>query len=265
MRHSITGDFAGRAQTDPLLFVAHRDEILLQSQQVFQLVLRQPEFGERLVGGERPVFGRHVFASVQSLAHRIEDIEPDAFEVVIVDEFHHAAAASYERLLTRLRPRYLLGLTATPERADGKSVLDWLTGESHRSLACGTRSTRVALPVSLFGVNDTANLSAVRFERGRYVLGELDQVLTGDHVRALRVRHAVEQYLSEPHRMRALDSARASVTHTSWQENSPGSTIRRWHWMPPPHAMTAARRSVASAGEIRVIFTVDLSTKASTC
>ena len=113
---------------DSLLFVAHRDEILRQSQQVFQLVLRDPGFGERLVGGERPQSGRHIFASVQSLANRVDDIEPDDFDVVIVDEFHHAAAASYDRLLKRLTPKFLVGLTATPERADGKSVLEWFDG-----------------------------------------------------------------------------------------------------------------------------------------
>ena len=65
-----------------MLFVAHRDEILLQSQQVFQLVLRDPEFGERLVGGERPRAGRHVFASVQSLANRIDEIDSGRFRRV---------------------------------------------------------------------------------------------------------------------------------------------------------------------------------------
>ena len=55
-----------------------------------------------------------------------------------------------------------------------------------------------------FGVNDAADLSAVRFERGRYVAGELDNVFTGDHVRALRIRQAVEEFVTDPHEMRAL-------------------------------------------------------------
>ena len=133
-----------------LLFVAHRDEILRQSQHVFQLVLREPGFGERLVGGERPHAGRHVFASVQSLANRVDEIEPDGFDVVIVDEFHHAAAASYERLLSRLKPKILLGLTATPERADGRSVLDWFDGRIAGVPALGCTRPGIALSVSLF-------------------------------------------------------------------------------------------------------------------
>ena len=70
---------------DSLLFIAHRDEILRQSQQVFQLVLREPGFGERLVAGVRPRSGRFVFASVMSLANRIDELDPDAYDVVIVD------------------------------------------------------------------------------------------------------------------------------------------------------------------------------------
>ena len=188
-----------------LLFVAHRDEILLQSQQVFQLVLREQDFGERLVGGERPRAGHHVFASVQSLANRIDEIDPDGFDVIIVDEFHHAAAASYERLLSRLKPRFLLGLTATPERADGQSVLEWFDGRiASESRLWDALDQGLLCPFHYFGVNDPTDLSTARFERGRYVPGELDNVLTGDHVRALRIRQAVEEFVTDPHQMRAL-------------------------------------------------------------
>ena len=153
---------------DSLLFVAHRDEILRQSQQVFQLVLREPGFGERLIGGERPWSGRHVFASVQSLARRVGDIEPDGFDVAIVDEFHHAAAASYDRLLKRLTPKFLLGLTATPERADGRSVLEWFDGRiAFESRLWDALDQGLLCPFHYFGVNDTTDLSAVRFERRR--------------------------------------------------------------------------------------------------
>ena len=92
-----------------LLFVAHREEILEQSRATFAHAMRDGNFGERWVGGDRPKQFEHVFASVQSLnAKGVESIDPTHFDVVIVDEFHHAAAASYERLLTRLQPRELL-------------------------------------------------------------------------------------------------------------------------------------------------------------
>ncbi len=243
-----------------LLFVAHRDEILRQSQQVFQLVLGEPGFGERLVGGERPRSGRHVFASVQSLAKRVEDIEPNGFDVVIVDEFHHAAATSYERLLSRLEPKVLLGLTATPERADGQSVLDWFDGRiASESRLWDALDQGLLCPFHYFGVNDATDLTTVRFERGRYVPSDLEKLLTGDHVRALRIRDAVNEYVTDPHRMRALGFC-AGVDHAHFMareftrfgypavalDGSTPTDDRR-------AALTRLRR-----GKLRAVFTVDL-------
>src|SRR5207245_2826927 len=86
---------------DPtLLFVAHRKEILEQSLRTYREVLMDGSFAELYVGGARPERWRHVFASVQSLAsYGVELIPRDHFDVVVVDEFHHAEAATYRRLL----------------------------------------------------------------------------------------------------------------------------------------------------------------------
>jgi HKD family nuclease len=86
-----------------VLFVAHRQEILKQSLGAFRQVLRSGDFGELYVDGHRPDEWRHVFASIQSLAQvDLEHLDPTAFDVVIVDEFHHAAAPTYRRLLEHL-------------------------------------------------------------------------------------------------------------------------------------------------------------------
>jgi superfamily II DNA or RNA helicase len=108
-----------------LLFVAHRDEILRQSLATYRAVLRREEFGE-IHGGGRIAEGRHVFAMIQSLHEgKLGNIAPNASDVVVVDEFHHAAADSYDRLPNHVEPRELLGLTATPERLDGRDVTEW--------------------------------------------------------------------------------------------------------------------------------------------
>src|SRR4029078_13054034 len=102
-----------------LLFVAHRKEILEQSLRTYREVLADPGFGELYVGGARPERWGHVFASVQSLsAYGIERIPADAYEIVVVDEFHHAEARTYRKILDHLAPLELLGLTDTPERGD---------------------------------------------------------------------------------------------------------------------------------------------------
>ena len=118
-----------------LLFVAHRREILEQSLRTYREVMGDGDFGELYVGGARPERWQHVFASVQSLtSYGVENIPADAFDVVVIDEFHHAEARTYRRILDHLTPQELLGLTATPERTDGTDVRSLLRG-SHRSRA----------------------------------------------------------------------------------------------------------------------------------
>ncbi len=243
-----------------LLFVAHRMEILEQSQRVFQLVLRDPSFGEKLVAGERPRHGRHVFASIQSLARLVDTIDPNGFDVVVVDEFHHAAAESYDRLLNRLNPQILLGLTATPERTDGQSVLGWFDNRiASESRLWDALDQGLLCPFHYFGVNDTADLSAVEFRRGRYVQGEIDKVLTGDHVRARRICDAVEKIVSHPHEMRALGFC-AGVGHAHFmaaQYTRFGYPAVALDGTTPADERRAVREKLRR-GEIRAIFTVDL-------
>lgn len=120
-------------EVDSLLFVAHREQILAQSREMFRHILRDGSFGELLVAGSRPAEWRHVFASVQSLARvDIGRLAPDHFQMVVVDEFHHASqeTKTYADLLRHVEPRILLGLTATPERADGLDVRVWFDGRT---------------------------------------------------------------------------------------------------------------------------------------
>ncbi len=106
-----------------LLFVAHRQEILKQAVRTYRDVMQDGAFGELYVGDHKPKEWKHIFASVQSLSSLgIEQLEPDFFDVVVIDEFHHAMAPTYRRLLDHLDPQQLLGLTATPERGDGVDV-----------------------------------------------------------------------------------------------------------------------------------------------
>ncbi len=120
-----------RLSRDRILFLAHRKEILQQSLGTYRHALREPSFGELWVGGRRPVHWKHVFASVQSLRQADLTLFPsDHFDVVVVDEFHHAAAKSYQVVLDHVQPKELLGLTATPERADGLPIFDWFEGRN---------------------------------------------------------------------------------------------------------------------------------------
>lgn len=201
--------------TNPsLLFVAHRREILSQSLNAYRAVLRQGDFGELLVDGHKPEQGRHVFASIQSLAATdIDAIQPEAFDIVVVDEFHRAAAPTYTRLLSRLRPKILLGLTATPERSDSKSVLDWFDGRIAVELRLWDALERGLLsPFQYFGVHDGTDLRGVQWSRGGYDVRGLENLYTGDQARTSFVMQAIQDKVADPSGMRALGFC-VSVAH----------------------------------------------------
>lgn len=188
-----------------LLFVAHRAEILHQALETYRAVLRDGSFGELHAAGRR-AYGRHVFASVQSLhADRLRSVEPDAFDVVVIDEFHHAAAPTYDRLLNHLEPLELLGLTATPERLDGKDVTEWFGGRIAVELRLWEAIDQGFLvPFQYFGVADGTDLTDLTWRRGGYVTEELSRLYTGDEVRVRRLLDAIRKVVRDPGSMRAL-------------------------------------------------------------
>lgn len=201
---------SGRVET--LLFIVHRDTILQQARETFRAALKDSGFGELWVGGQRPQVGRHVFASVQSLAAAVDRQElpaPDAFDMVIVDEVHHAPADSYTGLLQHLRPKILLGLTATPERMDdapgGTLRLDAFFD---RPWASELRlweaiDRQILVPFNYFGVDDGMDLRGA-WSRGRYVTSQLSNVYSADHAWLDRVARAVAKTVRAPEDMRAL-------------------------------------------------------------
>ncbi len=244
-----------------LLFVAHRGEILKQSQATFRAAVRDGHFGEELVGGRKPTHGQHVFASIQSLhEQRLASLRPDAYDVVIVDEFHHAEGKTYRALLEHLRPRVLLGLTATPERTDGKSILGWFDGRIAAELRLwDALDLQLLVPFQYFGVHDSTDLSWIDWRSGRYDVAALEQVYTADDLRAAAVLRTVHAKVRDPRVMRALGFC-VSVRHAEYM-----AEYFRRNGLPslavtgetPTREREAALRQLR-AGEVNVLFTVDL-------
>src|SRR5699024_5018452 len=114
-----------------ILFVAQREEILKQSRDTFREILKDFNFGDILVGGRKPTSLDHLFISIQSFnsTKLYEHVTKDYYDFIIVDEFHHAAANSYQTLLNYFEPQILLGLTATPERMDGQDITKYFDGK----------------------------------------------------------------------------------------------------------------------------------------
>ncbi len=245
-----------------LLFVAHREEILAQSRATFAHAMRDGNFGEFWVGGDRPVIFDHVFASIQSLnASGVEAIDPSHFDVIIIDEFHHAAASSYERLLSRLQPVELLGLTATPERSDGMPVLHWFGDRIAAELRLWDAIDQHRLvPFSYFGVADNLDLREIPWRRGSgYDVRQLTTAITASDVWARAVVKQFQERLVSSEGTRALGFC-VSVDHAKYMArvfNDSGISATAV-WADTPDKERIQALADLAAGRLKVVFSVDL-------
>lgn len=255
---NLTAQNGGRRPR--LLFVAHRKEILLQSLRTYREVLRDSSFGEVFVDGQRPSQWNFVFASIQSLnSYGMENIGAEHFEVVVVDEFHHAEAASYRRLLGHFEPNELLGLTATPERGDGENVRKFFGGRTAAELRIwDALEADLLVPFHYFGVSDGTNLVDIQWRRGSYDTSELERVYTGNDARARLVLQQLDDKV-DVSRMRALGFC-VSVAHANYmtrkfQEAGIHTAIVTGQ-TPPQDRFSAVQK--LRDGSLNCIFTVDV-------
>lgn len=244
-----------------LLFVAHRKEILLQSRRMYQEVLIDPTFGELLVDGDAPTKWRHVFASIQSLTqHRLSTLPPDHFDVVVVDEFHHAEAASYRRLLNHVQALELLGLTATPERGDGVDVRELFGGRVAAELRLwDALDQNLLCPFHYFGIHDQTDLETLEWKRGRYDLAELSNVYTGNDSRTRIVLRELRDKVADLGKMRALGFC-VSVEHARYMADRFVAAGIKAQAVSADTSPTDRRNALAQlrTREINAIFAVDL-------
>ena len=250
------------SRVDRILFIAHREELLVQSLSTFRHVLRQGDFGELYVGGQRPREWRHVFGSVQSLTQlELADLDPAHFDMVVVDEFHHAMASTYRRLLEHLTPKVLVGLTATPERTDGADVREWFDGRTAVELRLWEALEQGLLaPFQYFGLHDDVALAQVRWKRGRgYDITELANVYTGDDHRVRLILQAVHDKVENPGTMRALGFC-VSIQHAEFmaQRFSAAGLPSRAITSQTSREERAAALAALRDRTVNVLFTVDL-------
>ncbi|QHT59364.1 DEAD/DEAH box helicase family protein [Paenibacillus lycopersici] len=169
----LAGFFA--RQFNRVLFVAHREEILTQAARTFQHVM--PERSVGLYNGtEKETDPSSIFASIYTLGmkkHR-ERFAADAFDLIVIDEFHHAAAQSYQAILNCFRPRFLLGITATPDRMDGKDVYAICDGNVAYQVNFLEAIKRGWLsPFQYYGIYDDTDYGQITWLGNRYDEEEL--------------------------------------------------------------------------------------------
>ncbi|MFN9999417.1 MAG: DEAD/DEAH box helicase family protein, partial [bacterium] len=190
-----------------LLFVAHREEILRQSLATYRHILRDQNFGELWLGNTQPRNYNHVFASVQTLANRIDQLKltPDFYDLIVIDEVHHIPAKSYRPVLASFSPKILLGLTATPERMDGEDILlDFSNSISSEIRLPEALNRKLLCPFQYFGLSDSVDLTKVSWRKGKYDVGELEKIYTETDRRVLDILNNCEKYLTDINNVCAL-------------------------------------------------------------
>ena len=257
---------ANAGQRNRLLFVAHREEILTRSRETFQGVLKDPNFGDLFVGSYKPENMDHLFISVQTMNSQAlyDSLPADYYDYIIVDEFHHAAAPTYQKLLNHFKPKILLGLTATPERMDGKSVLDYFDGCIAAEIRLPEAIDRKLLcPFQYFGVADTVDLTDLRWVRGGYDKSQLSNLYSLSRGvaerRADHIIRSLDKYVTDMDAVKGLGFC-VSVEHAKFMAeyfNAAGiPSICLVGQSGDEDRRTAIQRLVK--GEIRFIFVVDI-------
>ncbi|AMD94201.1 DUF3427 domain-containing protein [Leptotrichia sp. oral taxon 847] len=174
------------------LFLAHREELLENAILVCKKIMK---IGEnkvgRIFGGKKETEKKIIFATVQSLQNNYLEFSKDYFDYIVIDEFHHSSAKSYTKILNYFNPKFLLGLTATPERMDGKDILELcdynLVGEMGLKRAM---EQDLLAPFHYFGINDeTFDYEKIPYKNGKYQ----EDILVKNLLNNKRVDYIIEK------------------------------------------------------------------------
>jgi superfamily II DNA or RNA helicase/HKD family nuclease len=245
---------SARPQFRRILFVAHREEILRQSLDVFRRVQPDADLG-LYYGGEKQPDARVLFASIQTLAGNLAEFARDRFDYIVIDEFHHAAARSYRRVIDHFQPDFLLGLTATPNRMDGADLLalcsDNLVYEC--ALAEGIDSGDLS-PFRYFGIADDVDYTPIPWRNGRFDPAELTQAVETQE----RARHTLDVWRDKGGGRTiafCVTVAHADVTAEFFRRSGVNAVAVH---SGPTSAPRAGSIESLRAGELGVICTVDV-------
>ena len=249
-----------------LLFVAHREEILRQSMYTFRAVLKDANFGEMFVGSCRPDSIDNLFISIQTFNSQDFSVKttPDFYDYIVVDEFHHAAAPTYQKLLEYYQPKILLGLTATPERMDGKSVLSYFNNRIAAEIRLPEAIDRKLLcPFQYFGVTDSVDLDSLKWTAGGYDKVELSNIYTMSGTvaiqRANMIVASLLKYVTDIDDVKGLGFC-VSVEHAEFMchhFNEHGISSVLLTGKSPEEERRNAKANLVS-GKVRFIFVVDI-------
>ncbi len=245
-----------------ILFVAHRIEILEQSLYTFRAVLRDQNFGNLMVGGHSPNQLDQLFISIQTYNSKefTESFDPSFYDYVVVDEFHHGSATSYQTLLNHINPKSLLGLTATPERADGQNILIYFNDHVTAEIRLPDAINRKLLcPFHYYGISDVTDFSNIKWSRGGYDKEQISNVLSNNDSRVKLIIQKASETVLNINDVRALGFcvSKAHAEFMSDKFNKHGIKSEFLTADTDTNIRQAIRQKLVNK-EINFIFVVDL-------
>jgi superfamily II DNA or RNA helicase len=158
------------------LWLVHRRDLVAQTQREFQRLWPDAETG-RYYGGVHEAEADNLVAAIQSVADHLDEFGPKEFTYVVIDEAHHAAADTYHRILEYFEPRFILGLTATADRADGQNLLELFRDCAHRLTLHEAVERRELVPIRCVRVKTNVDLSRVRYNQVQYNRRDMEEAI----------------------------------------------------------------------------------------
>ena len=239
-----------------VLFVAHREEILNQALSTFRKIRPEANFG-KYMGGQYDRQADVLFASVLTLGkqNHLNYFSADHFDYIIVDEFHHAAASTYRKLIDHFNPKFLLGLTATPERTDGGDLLG-LCGENlvYRCDLMDGINRELLSPFHYFGVPDEVDFKNIPWRNGRFDPESLDHAVATNR----RAQNAWEQW--QEHGQTKTLAFCVSKRHANFMSeyfSGKGARCVAVHSGPGSAPRTQSLQQL-EIGDLDIVFAVDM-------
>lgn len=195
-----------------LLFIVHREKILKQARFTFRSVMVDANFGEIWTGRIQPHYSSnldHLFITIQTLNNNWDTIEQmgcDYYDYVVIDEVHHSQAGSYRNIFEKLKPEIFIGLTATPERMDGKEIKPDFNNRFAAEIRLREALDQLLLaPFDYFCVtDDSVDLSKIACRGDVYDRSELNRLYNNNQTRFGLIQKALDQYVNDPHRCKAV-------------------------------------------------------------
>lgn len=243
-----------------VLFIAHRDEIVRQAYTVFESLRPTSRFG--FYTGEHKDHGADIYFSTVQTLSRPENLRvfpPEYFNYIIVDEFHHAPAESYRRVLAYFQPGFLLGLTATPFRMDNKDIFELCDDNVIYEISLKQAIERdMLVPFRYYAIFDPTDYDKVEFINGRYVIEDLERELSHSDRADLILSH--HQRLAGEKTLGFCVSIKHAEFMAQYFTNHGIKSAAVHSGVPGINGSTDRHKAVEMLknGEIKVIFAVDI-------